>query len=70
MNNKIKMLYFFFSVFSHFSAVTPARSYSFGAKTGMIFANGAAVRWCTGGRCVVVKNLAFRRCLSAWLSSA
>ena len=48
MNNKIKMLYFFFSVFSHFSAVTPARSYILGAKTGMIFANGAPVRRCGG----------------------
>ena len=35
MNNKL-MLYFFFSFFSHFSAVTPARSYIFGLKTGGI----------------------------------
>ena len=35
MNNKL-MLYFSFSVFSHFSAVTPARSYIFGLKTGGI----------------------------------
>ena len=31
MNNKL-MLYFFLSVFSHFSAVTPARSNILGAK--------------------------------------